>query len=1289
MEVGSLLAGYRIERLIGRGSTGAVYLVRDETLDRPVALKVLAPELGRDERFRERFLRESRAAAGIEHAAIVPIYAAGAADGLLFIAMRYVEGGDLGALVGRLGRLEGDQTLAVLDQIGAALDAAHAGGLIHRDVKPGNILVDEGRAWLADFGLAKHAATVNSLSRDHSFAGTVDYIAPEQIQGGDVDGRADVYALGCVLFQCLTGRTPFPRDNDLAVVFAHLREPPPSLSALRTDLPESLDCVVERAMAKNPEQRYRTCAELVEDARAAIGGKDVVVAKPVAGMLRTFLICDVRGYTRFTQQHGDEAAAELAASFAELVRGVVRSFEGRLIELRGDEALVTFESARQALRAALAIQQRVTDEELPRGVGIGLDAGEAVPVGTGYRGGALNMAARLCSLAEPGQVLATEGVTHLARKVEGASYLAGRVERLKGIDHPVRVIEVAPDQRGDALLRRLRRRAKGRRWGRVAVPLTLGAVALAALLLTRGGSREGTALAALTSPHTIGLFDTRTGDYVTTIDTHQDEPGDLIKDKMVWSLEHGVVVGIAPVTHKIVTRIPVGDANYMTAGGGSLWFSSTDGPTVTRIDPVYGTTTKRYRLPIGDIQDWNISTDGVLYAAGSLWVAHGFQVLRRVDPVSGRVLHTFPLFGAKEVAAGAGAVFVASPYAGVLERIDPATNRIEWKTKLHPWIDQVLIAGGYAWMTTNSDATLFKFDLGTGTLLKSIPTGSPDSRMVAGDGAIWVEDSRGGTITRVDLATERTRTFPVGHAPAGLTLIGHQLWVGLTPSPDDELKGVTGKVATVSLREDWLDGESDPATTWSFIGQQLEYATQAKLYNYPDRTGTAGGVPVPEVAAGMPDVSADGRTVTIRVRRGFQFSPPSNQPVTAESFRYSIERAFAPGIENGKFFLPELVGSADFVSGKSRHIGGISASGDTLTLHLTKPVPDLPEVLAMPFFSGVPEGTPLKKIDDPIPSAGPYYIVNHGWYVIVKRNPNYHGDRPHELDAIVYRINLDTAAAAAQVIDGRMDAVIDPEGDVLRSTGDIARRYSTQTNGQPRYLRYPIRGVKFFTLNNSHGPLRDVTLRKAINYAIDRPALSAPFGNIPSDHYLPPQMPGAQLDRHIYPVDRPDLAAARALVRGRHFTLTLFTCDKDDCAQRARILRHDLAAIHISLRVKAFTDQYAQGRGYDIRDDGWYVDEFDPFNALGVPMFGMAGYLDDPTFVDAGWQRRVRRVDRLATDQGRFARFGRLELAMMRDASPWAAFGQQVDRIFLSSHAGCTVVNPVYGFDLAAMCINH
>jgi ABC-type transport system substrate-binding protein len=345
-------------------------------------------------------------------------------------------------------------------------------------------------------------------------------------------------------------------------------------------------------------------------------------------------------------------------------------------------------------------------------------------------------------------------------------------------------------------------------------------------------------------------------------------------------------------------------------------------------------------------------------------------------------------------------------------------------------------------------------------------------------------------------------------------------------------------------------------------------------------------------------------------------------------------------------------------------------------------------VLASPFFSAVPVGTPFEQVDDPIPSAGPYYIVSHGWYVIVKRNPNYHGDRPQRLDAIVYRINLDTATAAAQAIDGRMDVVIDPEGNVLQPTGDLARRYGSAAEGHPRYLRYPIRGTHFITLNAGRGQLRDAAVRRAINFAIDRPALAAVEGNLVTDHYLPPGMPGARLDDHIYPIDGPDVASARRLMHGRRFALSLWTCDKDYCAQRARLLKEELGAIGITLRVRRFSDPFGHGRGYDLRDDGWVVDEFDPVNMLGPPLFGQPGYLDDPTFVSARWQRRVEAADRLTPEEGRYAAFGRLEVRLIRDASPWAAYGQQIDRVFLSARVGCTVVSPVYGFDLGAMCVS-
>ena len=271
--VGTELAGYRIDSLLGWGGMSVVYLAEDLRLKRRVALKLLAASLAEDESFRDRFLLESELAASIDHPNIIPIYEAGATDDLLFIAMRYVEGRDLNGRL-RHGRLDPADAIGILAQLASALDAAHARGLVHRDVKPSNVLLDVGarpdgsdHVYLADFGLTRRVSEETGLGSDGQLLGTIDYVAPEQIAGEEIDGRADVYSLGCVLYECLVGQPPFRRDSELAVVFAHLETESPSPSAGRPELPAALDAVIARALAKEPEQRYATCSEL---ARAAL-----------------------------------------------------------------------------------------------------------------------------------------------------------------------------------------------------------------------------------------------------------------------------------------------------------------------------------------------------------------------------------------------------------------------------------------------------------------------------------------------------------------------------------------------------------------------------------------------------------------------------------------------------------------------------------------------------------------------------------------------------------------------------------------------------------------------------------------------------------------------------------------------------------------------------------------------------------------------------------------------------------------------------------------------------------
>ena len=273
------IAGYRIEARVGSGGMGEVYRAVQLSLGRRVALKILAPKLADDDVFRRRFLRESRIAASIDHPSIIPIYETGEEGGLLYIAMRYVDGMDLATLLKRDGRLEPARALAIMAQVASALDAAHAHGLVHRDVKPANILLaaspagTDGHCYLCDFGLIKQVGAEeaqSALTATDQFVGTIPYVSPEQIEGQALDGRADIYSLGCVLFQCLTGSVPFQGSTDIEVVFAHLREPPPPLSGRAPTLSPTMDAIIARAMAKSRDDRWPTCSALIDALKTQI-----------------------------------------------------------------------------------------------------------------------------------------------------------------------------------------------------------------------------------------------------------------------------------------------------------------------------------------------------------------------------------------------------------------------------------------------------------------------------------------------------------------------------------------------------------------------------------------------------------------------------------------------------------------------------------------------------------------------------------------------------------------------------------------------------------------------------------------------------------------------------------------------------------------------------------------------------------------------------------------------------------------------------------------------------------
>ncbi|MBA3407951.1 MAG: protein kinase [Solirubrobacterales bacterium] len=336
--LGRVLAGYRIEERIARGGMGLVYRAEHLNLRRRAAIKIIAPELAEDAGFRERFNGEARIAGALQHPNIVTVYDAGEQDGLLYLAMQYIEGSDLSSVLRDQGRLRPYRALDVCRQVAAALDAAHAQGLIHRDVKPANVLIEGRTAFLTDFGLTKRIeGTPAALTKAGDMVGTVHYIAPEQIHGGHVDARTDIYSLGCMVFQCLTGELPFARDSDVAVIYAHLSEEPPRLTSVRPELPAGLDAVVTKALEKAPEKRFQTCADMTSAARAVIDAAgplaDSTITRPVPAFGDHFDVPTSAGGTRRVPAAGDNSSmrTSIGPAAADVVRDTRAAGRPRLL----------------------------------------------------------------------------------------------------------------------------------------------------------------------------------------------------------------------------------------------------------------------------------------------------------------------------------------------------------------------------------------------------------------------------------------------------------------------------------------------------------------------------------------------------------------------------------------------------------------------------------------------------------------------------------------------------------------------------------------------------------------------------------------------------------------------------------------------------------------------------------------------------------------------------------------------------------------------------------------------
>ncbi len=964
--------------------------------------------------------------------------------------------------------------------------------------------------------------------------------------------------------------------------------------------------------------------------------------------IRTFLIADVRGYTLFTYERGDEAATKLAARFAQIAREVVDEHGGSVIELRGDEALAVFDSARQAILAAAHAQDRfleetIADPAFPLPVGIGLDAGEAVPLEAGYRGGALNLAARLCGRAGPGEILASQGVIHLARRVEGVRYVGRGDLHLKGLAEPVRVVRVISEE-GDPAVRF--RDLAPRRPARGLVPLRVArrhpvpsilvalflavAVAVPTTIVLRGG---GGGLSRV-EPNSVGVIDPETGRIVRSIHLPY-APGSMVEGHgAVWvtAPNDGKILRIDVRTETVVDQTLVGASPAGVAvGSRAVWVVDGAGPSLVRVSPDTNEVVKT--IPVGN------GPAGVAVAGGAVWVTNRLDgSVSRIDPETNEVTATVPVGGAPTgIAADEGGVWVANGDSGTAVRIDVGTNTLDRLVHVGNQPGPVAIGPDGVWVANTLDGTVSHIDPATGSVTETIAVGSGPSAMAFAGDSLWVANEFGGTVSRVSAAiphvVETTRTVS---APRGATAVGGALWVSVGG-------GVTshrgGTLQVVSSDLDSIDPAVSLAAWWILIN------TNDGLLGWKRTGGAEGGTLVPDLAVSLPTPAGDGKAYRFQLRDGIRYS--TGDPVRASDFRRALERGFRikgsylrtyggfAGLAGADECM-EAPATCDLTEGVETD----DAAG-TITFHLTEPDPSFIYKLTLPMAYPMPAGTPSADTrTSPVPATGPYMIDQYveGKQLVLVPNPQFHEwyapAQPQGYpDRIVVTLGLSPSEQLAEVERGRADWMTDWQG---LTSGDI-ETLVTQYAGQVH--TYPQKWTYWVALNSSMPPFNDPRARKAVNYALDRSRVVDEFGGPQraraTCQFLPPNLPGYRpycpYTLEPNPAGQwtaPDLDQAKKLIRASGTsgdTVALFLCKRGSTPEPVgRYIAGLLRELGYRVRFASLSDQrcfvaFGSSDRFQAGITGWISDypaASDFF--LGAPTCGSefnpysAAFLGDP-----------------------------------------------------------------------------
>ena len=790
-------------------------------------------------------------------------------------------------------------------------------------------------------------------------------------------------------------------------------------------------------------------------------------------------------------------------------------------------------------------------------------------------------------------------------------------------------------------------------------------------------------------------------------------------------------VDVDPATGRIHTfappdgMTPTRTNTPYAVDGHALWVGA--GDDLVKVDTNLGEEIAR--LHLDKIVGQSGAVQGVAVGGGLVWIGRdvGVGQVIAIDPNNRKVRYRFPdLPHHVDLAYGGGTVWGRDGQG--VDVIDLRTRTFREvrdleKTDaffgvLSPGI-AVAAGGGFGWATDSAKGLVYKLDR-SGRVVATRHTGFGATGTYFHDGALWVRtEENDGAVTEIDAITAKPRAvFSFGRPVSAEVVGGGVLLATLEPRSDVDIGALRGKVARVFVQQGAFEAGDEPARNWIPAARQIYFATCAGLLSYPDRRGPAGARLQPEVAAAMPTLSADRRTYTFTIRRGYRFSPPSNQPLTAETFRGSIERALSSNLAAGfpkgwdapgAAKVPDIKGEQPFREGKALHISGLRARGNRLSITLTKPSASFLLRLATPAFCPVPIGTPSipgaanvalgGTGDYAVPSAGPYYVANwrKGHYVILRRNRNYHGPRPHALDVIALQEGVDAATALDRVRHGGSDGIISSSSansewldPMLAAEGEVASRYGKVSASGDRYVpaTYPETG--FILLNATRGPFADRSIRRAAALAVNRAAIAAVWSSVASDQLLPPGLPAFH-DRRLYPLGAPTPGALReaaALMHGRRRNVVMaILANCDPCWEQGRLVQAELRQIGLRVRLEVFKDPgvAARKRGakIDMTDQGVYSNPDGPSFLHGVFSIAMPSPWMLPEVGSA-----VERVGRLWGTARQSAAAELADRLVARDVQ-LIPYGNKINAEFFAPTLGCRIFPPASsGVDLAALCRN-